>query len=89
MEQQTVAQPRAEARGMSTFFLIWFGQLVSLLGSGLTGFALGVWVFQQTRSVTEFTLMAFFGMLPFVIFSPIAGALVDRWDRPALHSAPV
>jgi MFS transporter, DHA3 family, macrolide efflux protein len=31
--------------GMRTFFTIWFGQLVSLLGSQLTGFALGVWVY--------------------------------------------
>jgi MFS family permease len=66
---------------MSVFFLIWFGQLISLLGSGLTGFALGVWVYQRTGSATALTLIAFFGMLPMIIFSPLAGALVDRWDR--------
>ncbi len=36
------------AHGMRAFFTIWSGQLVSLLGSQLTGFALGVWVYDQT-----------------------------------------
>ncbi len=31
--------------GMRAFFTIWFGQLISLIGSQLTGFALGVWVY--------------------------------------------
>ena len=75
MEQQN------RPRGMRAFLLIWSGQLVSFLGSGLTGFALGVWVFQRTGSATQLTLISFFAMVPFIAFSPIAGALVDRWDR--------
>jgi DHA3 family macrolide efflux protein-like MFS transporter len=39
------------AHGMRAFFTIWTGQLVSLIGSQLTGFAMGVWVYEQTRSV--------------------------------------
>lgn len=81
MEQRTATRPGGLPRGMQTFLLIWFGQLISLLGSGLTGFAMGVWVFQRTGSATQFTLIAFCGSIPFVIFSPIAGVLVDRWDR--------
>ena len=68
-------------RGFQTFLLIWFGQLISLTGSGLTGFALGVWVYQRTGSVTQFALISLFTSLPGIAFSPIAGALVDRWDR--------
>lgn len=64
-----------------TFLLIWFGQLISLTGSGLTGFALGVWVYLRTGSVTQFALISLFTSLPGIMFSPIAGALVDRWDR--------
>ena len=75
MTQQTAP------RGFRTFLLIWFGQLVSLTGSGLTGFALGVWVYQNTGSVTQFALISLFTSLPGIVFSPIAGALVDRWDR--------
>jgi MFS family permease len=66
---------------MRTFLVIWFGQLVSTLGSGLTGFALGVWIYQETGSTTlfAFNLLAF--ALPNLLVSPFAGALVDRWDR--------
>ncbi|MEG3960426.1 MFS transporter [Microcoleus sp. herbarium2] len=60
--------------------LIWFGQMVSLLGSGLTGFAFGVWVYQRTGSVTQFALIALSTTLPAIVISPIAGALVDRWN---------
>ncbi|HEY0601832.1 MAG TPA: amino acid adenylation domain-containing protein [Herpetosiphonaceae bacterium] len=69
------------ARSMQVFFVIWWGQLVSIIGSGLTGFALGVWVLQETGSVTEFSLISLFAMLPFILISPVAGVLVDRWDR--------
>ncbi|MFN2291070.1 MAG: MFS transporter [Anaerolineae bacterium] len=68
-------------RGFRTFLVIWSGQVVSLTGSGLTGFALGVWVYQRTGSVTQFALISLSTALPGIVFSPIAGALVDRWDR--------
>jgi DHA3 family macrolide efflux protein-like MFS transporter len=71
----------AKQKTFRVFLLIWFGQLISLVGSGLTGFALGVWVYQRTGSVTQFSLILLFTALPGIIFSPIAGALVDRWDR--------
>lgn len=71
----------AAPRGFRTFVIIWLGQSISLIGSGLTGFALGVWVYQRTGSATQFTLIALATALPGIVFSPIAGALVDRWDR--------
>lgn len=66
---------------MQTFLFICFGQLISLIGSGLTSFALGVWVYQTTGSVTQFALISLFIHLPNIIISPVVGALVDRWDR--------
>ncbi len=76
---------RAGPEGFGAFLLIWFGQSVSLLGSSLTGFALGVWVYQRAGSVTQFALISLFTALPGIVISPIAGALVDRWDPPAGH----
>ena len=66
---------------MRTFLVIWIGQLVSTLGSGLTGFALGVWIYEETGSITlfAFNLLAF--AVPNLVVSPFAGALVDRYDR--------
>jgi predicted MFS family arabinose efflux permease len=66
---------------MRVFFVIWFGQLVSMIGSGLTSFALGVWLYQTTGSATQFALISLFALLPFLLISPLAGAVVDRWDR--------
>ena len=39
------------SHSLRSFLIIWIGQLVSLVGSQLTGFALGVWVYDQTHSV--------------------------------------
>ncbi|MEM7127279.1 MAG: MFS transporter [Chloroflexota bacterium] len=63
------------------FFVIWVGQLVSLIGSELTTFALGIWVFQTTGSITAFALIALFATLPSLLIAPVAGALVDRFDK--------
>ena len=69
------------ARGMTTFILVAIGQIVSVTGSSLTGFALGAWVYQDTRSTTLFSLILLFTVLPSLLFAPLAGVLVDRWDR--------
>ncbi len=67
--------------GLKSFGLVWLGQVVSLIGSGLTRFALGVWVYERTGSATQFTLITLFAFLPGLLAAPFAGALVDRWDR--------
>jgi MFS transporter, DHA3 family, macrolide efflux protein len=66
---------------MRGFLTIWVGQLVSLVGSGMTAFALDLWVYQQTNSVTQYALVALFNVIPPILISPIAGTLVDKWDR--------
>jgi MFS transporter, DHA3 family, macrolide efflux protein len=66
---------------MRTFLVILAGQLVSNLGSRLTDFGLGVWIYQETGSATQFALSILISALPRIILSPLAGALVDRWDR--------
>jgi MFS family permease len=68
-------------RGMTTFILVAIGQIISVTGSSLTGFALGAWVYQDTHSTTLFSLILLFTVLPSLLFAPLAGALVDRWDR--------
>lgn len=68
-------------QGAGTFLTIWLGQAISLIGSGLTTFALGVWVYQQTGSAAEFSWLNMFAVLPHVLVTPIAGAIADRWDR--------
>ncbi len=72
---------RPQGTDFKNFGTIWIGQLVSLIGSGLTSFALGVWVLQHTHSVTQYTLTIVFAGLPGILLAPFAGAYVDRWDR--------
>jgi MFS transporter, DHA3 family, macrolide efflux protein len=69
------------SEGMSIFTIVWLGQLVSILGSSLSNFAMDVWVYQRNGSVTELSFLILFTTLPIVIVSPFAGVLVDRWDR--------
>ncbi len=73
--------PGPSPMSMRTFLTVWAGQLVSITGTSLTGFALEVWVYLETRSVTRLALISLAYALPSILLSPFAGALVDRWDR--------
>ena len=76
-----MSQKTPTFQGMGTFYVIWFGQLISTLGSRLTSFALGVWIYENTNSVTLFAINTFAFMATTVLVSPFAGALVDKWNR--------
>ncbi len=67
--------------GMTAFTVVWLGQLVSLVGTGMTRFALAFWAWQVTGEATALALVGFFSFGPTVLISPLAGALVDRWNR--------
>jgi DHA3 family macrolide efflux protein-like MFS transporter len=67
--------------GMFGFSIVWLGQLVSVTGSGMTRFALTLWVWEQTGSATAMAVVAIFSFAPAVILSPIAGVIVDRVSR--------
>jgi MFS family permease len=66
---------------MRVFNLVWAGQAVSMIGTAMTVFGLGVWVFGDTGSPTAFATLVMSGSLPGLLVLPLAGALVDRWDR--------
>jgi DHA3 family macrolide efflux protein-like MFS transporter len=63
------------------FFTIWTGQAFSLLGSSLVGFALIWWMTETTGSATVLAIAAMLEILPRVFIGPLAGTLVDRWNR--------
>ncbi|WP_326553337.1 MFS transporter [Micromonospora sp. NBC_01813] len=63
------------------FGMLWFGQTISFVGSALTGFVLGVWVYQSTGSATQFAIISLAAVLPGIVFAPFAGVLADRRDR--------
>ncbi len=61
--------------------LFFFGQGISLIGTWLTRFATVWMVYKLTHSGALLGLVAFFGQAPSSVIAPLAGALVDRWDR--------
>ena len=70
--------------GYKKFLLLWGTSLISASGSGMSSFALGIFMYQKTGLSTMTGLMILAGFLPGFIFSPFAGALADRHDRRVL-----
>lgn len=70
------------ARGdVLRFVGVWLTSVLSGVGSALTGFVFGVWVYQTTGSVTGFALIMLTSILPSMLIGPFAGVVVDRFDR--------
>jgi MFS family permease len=67
--------------GMPGFTIVWAGQLVSVLASSMTQFALTIWAYQETGSALALGAVNTFFLVPFLLLSPIAGAMVDRYNR--------
>lgn len=67
--------------GMTGFIIVWIGQVISLLGTSMSGFALTIWAYQITGSATALALVGFFFVTPMLVISPLAGAIVDRSNR--------
>ena len=69
------------------FLILWSGELISAIGSGLTSFGLGVYVYQKSGSAANMALVALLAFLPTLILSAPAGVLADRYDRRLLMMA--
>lgn len=67
--------------GMFGFAIVWLGQIVSVLATNMSAFALTIWVFEMTGSATALGLMQVFFITPLLIITPFAGVLVDRHNR--------
>ena len=69
---------------MIRFIVIWFAQLVSSIGTLLTSFCLGLYIYKESQAVSEFSLLMFFNIVPAVLFSFYSGTLVDRYSKKKL-----
>ncbi|GLF92742.1 MFS transporter [Streptomyces yaizuensis] len=59
-------------------------QATTALGSAVTGFGMNVWVFRETGSFALFATLAVVAALPGLLLAPVAGVVVDRFDRRAV-----
>ncbi|MDW5548644.1 MFS transporter [Methanosarcina sp.] len=76
-EKTTAEQKKLYSR----FLFIWFGQFISVIGTGLTIFSLGVYVYQQTNTASSYVFILMCVFLPPVMLKPYGGILADRHDR--------
>lgn len=73
---------KSKSEGLySRFLYIWFGQFVSIIGTGLTVFSLGVYVYQQTDTASSYVFILMCVFLPPFLLKPYGGILADRYDR--------
>lgn len=63
------------------FLIIWLGELISNIGSGMTAFGLGVYVWQLTHSAVDVSMVEIAALLPMILLCPASGVLADRFDR--------
>lgn len=67
--------------GKKIFGILLAGESISLLGTSMTSFAVMIWAYEKTGAATALALLGFFVCLTYILASPFAGVLVDRWDR--------
>ena len=74
-------QEKPRLSGLFGFTIVWFGQIISVLASGMTAFAFTIYMYQQTKSATAMGFVQVAYITPLLIISPIAGVMVDRYNR--------
>jgi MFS family permease len=61
--------------------LFFVGQGISLIGTWMTRIATSWLIYRLTGSAMLLGVLGFAGQVPTFLFAPVAGVLVDRWDR--------
>ncbi|UZE26267.1 MFS transporter [Pseudomonas sp. B21-056] len=61
-----------------SFYLLWCGESLTVVGTTMMGFALGVWIYSHTGSAMAFSNAILATTLPALVFLPLAGGLADR-----------
>lgn len=67
--------------GFRKFLILWIGEFISAIGSGLTSFGLGIYVYQLTGKASAMALVTLLAFMPSLLLSAPAGVLADRYDR--------
>jgi MFS family permease len=81
MQRMNTSNTNNRPTGMTGFTIVWAGQLISVLASSMTQFALTIWAYQETGSATSLGIISTAFVVPFLLLSPIAGVMVDRHNR--------
>lgn len=68
-------------KSLKPYLLLWSTQTLSTLGSGMTSYALVLWLYLSHGSALKTALLSVCSYAPYVLMSIFAGALSDRWDK--------
>lgn len=72
---------KKEYKELKPYLILWSTQSISTLGSGMTGYALVLWLYLQSGSALKTALLSICSYVPYVVMSIFAGALSDRWNK--------
>lgn len=64
-----------------TFYILLLTQTLSLIGSQMTGFAIGIQIFKDTGAVLPLALIKIAYAIPMIFALGFAGVAADRWNR--------
>ncbi|MGW1541293.1 non-ribosomal peptide synthetase/MFS transporter [Streptomyces sp. NPDC002309] len=78
---ERVAAIPVRPRGLRAFYTVAAGQFMSMLGHGLSMFALGIWAYQRSGRVLDLALVTMLATLPALLVTPLGGTVADRVDR--------
>jgi MFS family permease len=67
--------------GQRTFFLLWIGHTVSIVGDYVFFIAITFWIYEQTSSALATGAVLITSTIPAILVAPLTGIVVDRWDR--------
>ncbi|WP_433200134.1 non-ribosomal peptide synthetase/MFS transporter [Dactylosporangium sp. CS-047395] len=84
---RSTVERRGPEPSMRRFTVIAASQLVSMLGTAMTEFAVPVWIYLETHSLLRLALFSTIALVPGMLVLPVAGALVDRYSRRAVMLA--
>ena len=70
-----------KTKQLKPYLLLWGTQSLSTLGSGMTSYALVLWLYLRSGSALGTALLSVCSYAPYVVMSIFAGALSDRWDK--------
>lgn len=74
-------QSTAHLTGQRAFYTLIITQTLSILGSHLTAFAIGVWLFVETGDTAPLLLVGVFTWLPRMFLGALAGIIADQFNR--------
>ena len=75
------------SKNYKKFLLLCLSSFISSTGSGITSFALGVYIYKKTNLASMAGLLLLSGFLLGLILTPVSGILADRYDRRMLMMA--